>query len=305
MKLKQIGIILGLFIVGILIGKFVFLGSFNIEQQRKYAHLLVDKGLYEQAIAEYKKIVDSGKLSVKEEANLAYIMANIYVDNIHDYSNALALYLKVKILSADKELKQKVETRTIECLEKLGRPLEAQQEMEKATALKPAKEISKGAVVAKIRNREITMEELTAKLRKLPPSMQEAFKDKKQQLEFLKQYIAGELLYDSAKRRNFNNDKEIIDRAYEMKKALMVEKLLSEEVRSKIGISESDMKLYYETHKKDFTGKKDKKQKSYEEVKEEIRQTLQYEKEREKSQEYLENLLRVEQVTIYDDLFRN
>ena len=137
--------------------------------------------------------------------------------------------------------------------------------------------------------------------------MQEAYKEDFKKVEFLRQYIATELMYDSAKRRNFENDKDIIERAFQAKKGLMVQKLLEEEIRSKVNITESDLKNYYEAHKKEYIEKdKDKKekQKTYEEARESVGQACVQEKQQEIYQVLINQLLKAEKVTIYEEVFK-
>lgn len=279
----------------------------NIEKQKEYANILKEKGLFIHAINEFKKIQEINGVSVKEQGNLSYIIGNIYMENLHDYENALAFYLKVKVFIPTGSLSNEVDNKMIECFERLGKSLDATQLMEKVTTINKKPEIPKGTIVAKIRNRNITKEELDSEIRNLPSYIQEDYKDNTKKLEFLKQYIATELLYDAAKRRNLENDKNILKRTFHAKRILMVQKLLEEELVPKIKIADSDLKLYYEGHKKDFIEKKDKKevQRSFDEVKEQVKQLVLAIKEQEAYQELVSNLLKAEQVTIYEDIFKN
>jgi hypothetical protein len=301
--LKRIGVI---FIILILTS---CSQTVDIERQKEYANVLKEKGLFMHAIDELKKIQEMNGVSVKEKVNLSYIIGNIYMENLHDYENALAFYLKAKVFMPQGQETHLTElnSKIIECFERLGKSLDATQLMEKVTTINKKPEIPSGTVVAKIRNRNITKEELDNEIRKLPSYMQENYKDDTKKLEFLKHYIATELLYDSAKRRNLENDKNILERTFQVKKSLMVQKLLEEELAPKIKITDSDLKLYYEAHKKDFVEKKDKKeiQKSFDEVKEQVRQAVLAIKEQEAYQELISNLLKAEQVTIYEDIFKN
>lgn len=279
----------------------------NVEKQKEYANLLREKGLFTQSINEFKKLMDSGALSDKEQANISYIIGNIYIENLHDYENALTAFLKVKVFSPEGNLAVEVNSKVIECLERTGRSLDAQQEMEKVTTINKKPEIPKGTVVAKIRNRSITKEELDNQIRNLPSYMQDTYKEDAKKLEFLKQYIATELMYDSAKRKNFENNKDIIEKTFQTKKMLMVQKLLEEELKLKVKITESDLKTYYEAHKKDFCEKgKDGKevQKTYDEAKEQVGQKVSMMKQQEAYEELIGNLLKAEQVTVYEDVFK-
>ena len=276
--------------------------SQKLKTTREYTYALIDKGLYLQAATEYKKLLETGKYNDKERANIAYLMGNIYMENAHNYEEALASYTLVNVLSPKNELTDEVNRKSVECLERLGRSADAKREMEKSTLLNKPTPLPKGLIVAKIGKRNITIEELEKQINSLPPYIQENYKEPAKRIEFLKQYIATELLYDSAKRKNFENDSEIVEKSFQIKKSLMVQKLLSEELKGKIDIRESEIKLYYDAHKKDFLDKT-KKQKPLEETSNEIQSILQREKEQEASSELLNKLMRAEQVQIFYNAF--
>lgn len=281
--------------------------SLSVDKQKEYANELKEKGLYAQSVAEFKKLQEQGGLSKTENANISYLIGKIYMENMNDYQNALAEFIKVKIILPESDLTREINTRTVSCLERLGRTLDAQREMEKYSTLNKKPEIAKGTVVAKIRDRNITKEDLDAEIRKLPSYVQEQFKDDSKKVEFLRQYIATELMYDSAKRRNFENDKDIVERAFQAKKGLMVQKLLEEEIRAKVNVTESDLKNYYEAHKKEYVEKdKDKKekQKTFEEARESVGQACMQEKQMEIYQQLINQLLKAEKVTIYEEVFK-
>lgn len=268
------------------------------ENQKKYAATLVDRGLYQQAAREYQKLADSGNLSGSESANLSYMIGKIYMENLRDYENALAAFLKVKIYKKNTKLVSELDQKIVECLERTGRPYEAQKELDKLTLLDKPKELAKGTVVAKLGKREITMEELENQIKNLPPYMQKTYNTKDKQLEFLKQYLATELLYDAAKRRNFDKDKELLDQEFQIKKSLMVGKLMREEIRDKVRVSDSEIKLYYDAHKKDFKGK------SLEEARNDVASALQSDKERSAQQEFISKMFVAERAEIHENLFK-
>ncbi|MFH1073597.1 MAG: hypothetical protein V1752_00770 [Candidatus Firestonebacteria bacterium] len=281
--------------------------SMGLEKQKEYANELKEKGLYLQAVNEFKKIQEKGSLSKKEDANLSYLIGKIYMENMNDYQNALAEFIRVKVLLPESDLTLEVNTRTVECLERLGKTLDAQREMEKYSTMNKKPEISKGTVVARIRNRNITKEDLDNEIRKLPSYIQEMYKEEAKKVEFLRQFIATELMYDSAKRRNFENDKDIIEKTFQARKSFMVQKLLEEEIKGKLNVSEADLKNYYEAHKKEYVEKdKDKKerQKSFEESFESVKQSCVMEKQQEIYQQLISQLLKAEKVTIYEDFFK-
>ena len=270
----------------------------DVSQQQDFAAELVDNKLYSQAITEYDKLLDLGKLDQSKQANINYIVGNIYLDYLGDYENAAARFVKAKFLNPGSELKDKINKNLVICFERMGRSLEAQKQLEKSTELSQTETEKKGGVVvARIGDREITMTDLENEIEKLPPSVQTQFKDKKGKSRFLQQYVGAELLYDTATRRGFDKDKDVTEGAFQMKKQLMINKLLTEAIPQDIQVSESEMKLYYDAHKEDF---KDKK---LDEVKSQIESELKRQKQQEAYNKLVMKMMEAERVKIYDDQF--
>jgi len=228
-------------------------GGPSAEMRRELAIALENKELYAQAIDEYRDYLSQASLDSEKRAKVYHKIGTIYMDKLHDYENALAAYVRVKHLAPKNALVREVDRRMVECLDRMGRSLDAQQEMERATALKEevAPEVE-GTVVARIGDRAITLEDLEDRIENLPPYVREQFQDPQQKVTFLKQYIATELFYDTAKRRGYDRDKEIVQQAFEAKKGLMVEKLIAEEIQGTVHIDTADIRLYYEAHKEDY-----------------------------------------------------
>jgi len=301
---------MGLFVIliAVIAGYFLvaqkrFSPQVNANKHKEYVNALLSKGLYNHAVSEYRKLFDFPGLSNRQRANLAYLIGNIYMENLSDYENALASYLKIDVLTPDSPMKNEINQKIVECLERIGRPLDAQAQMEQNTLLnkEPGQPKKGGVVVARIGERSITMGELEGKIKDMPPYYQEQYKDKAKRLDFLKQYVAQELFYNAAKRKGCENDKEIIAQAFEMKKGLMIQKLLKEEIQDRINITPKEIELYYEAHKKEFTEKG--KQETLAEAKDRIKEILNAEKEKDLYMEFMKKIFEAQQVKIYDDLF--
>ncbi|MFH1259423.1 MAG: hypothetical protein ABII74_06405 [Elusimicrobiota bacterium] len=272
----------------------------GVDKQKAIINSLLEKGLYKQAGKEYEKLAESAGLSLDQRANLYYLAANLYFDDLRDYEAALVGYLKSKTLAANSEVSEEINRRSVECLERLGHSLDAQQEMDKLTLLNKKPAVAGGIVIAKIGKKEITWDELERRIKDLPPEVQKYYKNKEKMLEFLKNYIVAELLYDTAKRKNFDRDPEIVEKAFQSKKNLMVQKLLGEEVKSKVQVTDSEIQLYYQANKDKFSEKG--KLKPITEVKESIQRSLEEEKAQQVYQDLIEKMLVAEKVTIYEDL---
>ena len=270
----------------------------DVSHQQDFASELVDNKLYSQAVFEYDKLLNFGKLDKKKQANINYIMGNIYLNYLSDYENAAARFVKAKFLNPESELKDRINKNLVICFERMGRSLEAQKQLERSTELSQTRAKGKGGVVvARIGEREITMTDLENEIEKLPPSVQTQFKDRQGKLKFLQQYVGTELLYDTALRRGFDKDKDVIEGTFQMKKQLMINKLLAEEIPQDIQISEGEIKLYYDAHKEDF------KDKELNEVKSQIESELKRGKQQEAYNKLVQKMIEAEKVRIYDDQF--
>ncbi len=273
-------------------------GKIDVSSQQNLASELLDNKLYQQAIAEYDKIIGSGKIDSKRESNLHYIVGNIYMNNLNDYQNAAARFVKAKVLSSDDELVKKINKNLVVCFERMGRSLDAQRELDKMTLLeKPEEEKGTRKVVARIGKKEITMSDLENEIQKLRSPVSDQYKDKEKKLDFLKQWVAHELFYDAALRRGYDQDKDVIEGTFQMKKQLMINKFLKEEVPSDIQISDSEIKLYYDAHKEEF------KDKNIDEVRAEIESELLRQRQEEAYMKLLSQMMQAEQVKIYEDQF--
>ncbi|OGC75884.1 MAG: hypothetical protein A2145_07135 [candidate division Zixibacteria bacterium RBG_16_40_9] len=167
-------------------------------------------------------------------------------------------------------------------------------EIEAMAALdQPQKE--KGAkVVAKVGEREITLTELEGEIQKLPPGISVNFKEKKQKVEFLRQYIGLLLLYEQALKKGLNQDPEVLRQTLETKKGLMVDKYLANEIPIP-QISEAELKLFYGMNKEQLQGRK------FEEIKDQLQFELIQQKRREAYNNLVAKLTQAEKVEIFED----
>jgi peptidyl-prolyl cis-trans isomerase C len=276
------------------------------ERVREFANVLYNRDLYKQAIAEYERYLHDYALEEREQANVSYTIANIYFDRVRDYESALAYYLRVQQLYPKSELVDQAGKRIVECLERLQRSADAQQALEERTFLDTTQVAKKrpGVVVAKIGDREITSGDLDFEMKRLPPYIQAQIKDKSKRVEFLRQYIATELLYDTAKRKGLEKNPEVVEAAFQAKKSLVVQKLLEEEIAGKPDFNDSDLDLYYRANQSRYT-KTDSSGKSqplaFAEAKAQVTQDFIRDKQQQKYTELVERMMRAESVQIYDD----
>lgn len=189
------------------------------EKIRSLANAYYNRELYPQSIAQYENYLEHYSLSETEQANISYTIANIYFDRLNDYENAMAYYERIKLLYPESDVVDESEKRIVECLERLQRSSDAQQALQEASFLDESQVQKKrpGEVIAMIGDREITTGDLEYEMKSLPPFVLAQIKDQSKKIEFLKQYIATELLYNTAKRKGLERDPEVIEAAYQAK----------------------------------------------------------------------------------------
>jgi len=280
------------------------------EARLKLANAYHTNGLYEASVKEYLSYLDQYELEDTRRANTYYTIANIYYERLNDYSSALEYYFKVKYLYPESNLQTEVGKRLVNCLERLSKSTDAQRIFEQDAALDKSKvkENLPGQVVAQISARKITQGDLDFEISKLPAYMQDSFKDKKKKQEFLQQLVLQELLYDSAKRKGLDQDKEVIEAAFRAQKSLMAEKLLQQELQDKVKIEPQDVELYYLAHKDKYVEKDDKgevtRQKSLQEVQQQAAQDLAMERQQQAYQELAARLMQAEDVKLFESRIR-
>jgi tetratricopeptide (TPR) repeat protein len=303
----------GLFLLGGLLFMLVLIAcskksapSLSEDKKVNLANTYYNNELYEAAISEYLDYLNQYQVDQNKQANIYYIIANIYYERLHDYNKALEFFFRVKYLYPESNLQSDTGKRIVNCLERLQRSQDAQRTLEKAAALKPeeVEEHRPGEVIATIGNKHITMGDLEFEIRQLPQYLQTEFNTQDKKLEFLKQYIVEELLYDSARRKGLEKDKEIVEGTFQAQKRLMAQKILSEEIQNKINITQADVELYYKANKDKYVEKDDKgkvtRQKSFQETAQQAAQDLFIEKQQEAYQQLVARLMQSENVTIFE-----
>ncbi len=284
-------------------------GSSGVDsgRQREYANALYNRGLYKQAVEEYRHYLDQRQPDAEETANIDFTIGNIYFERLHDYENALAAYLRVKHLYPESKLMPDVDRQIVACLERLNRSADAKQALDEATALDPGQvqPSRPGTVLASIGDRKITSGDLDYLIAQMPSYVQGQFTQKSAKEELLRNYIATELLYGAAKRKGLEKEKEVIDATFEAKKNFMVQKYLAEELKDQIQVTPDDVELYYKANKDRYVEKDDKgkvkKQKSFAEAREQAAGDLGREKQKKAIDALLARMMTAEKVEIFTD----
>ncbi|HOJ62241.1 MAG TPA: peptidyl-prolyl cis-trans isomerase [bacterium] len=224
------------------------------EQQRTLAAAFEAQGLYEQAVEAYRRYLEMAAIPDEQRANLLYRIGTLYLDQLADYENALATFIRVSHLYPKAAVAREAEKRMVRCFEELRRGTDAQRKLKQLTDLKPEEDQpGTGPVVAQIGDRQITRDQLERELNQLPEAQRKIYEDPAKKREYLHSKLMEELLYDMALRKEYDKNKEIRKQVREFEKMLLANRVMEEEIRQKVQVSPGDIELYYKAHPEEFS----------------------------------------------------
>ncbi len=270
-------------------------GKLSSSDIKELANDLKSKGLYQQAIEVYKEFLKNSSVSKRIRSNINYMIANIYEEYLKDFDNALLYYYKSKLIYPSTPLLNNINQKIVKCLENSGRSREAQLALEESTLLnnKDNKKKETSVIVAKIDNDIITLDDFNRWYEGLPDEIKAKYNSREKKKELLHQFIGQELMYRMALRKGYQNNPDILKKAFEIKKNLMIQKLMQDELLNKIKISKNDIELYYKANKNKYKAPLSR-------VYKEVYNDLMQEKISEESQQLLQRMINANKVVIFD-----
>lgn len=263
----------------------------DAERHRRLAATLEANGLYEQALSAYETYRAEAGLSPAADANLHFHQAEMLETKLGDARAALGHYLMAKELNPQAAWAGEAEKRIVVLLENMGRSLDAQNRLTRATALAPKPETKGTPVVARLGDRDITMAELDAAIQVLPPERQKDFADPRKKREYLNQYLMEQMLYAAALRKGLAEQPEVKEKLERMRKTILAQLAYEAEMKPRVQVSPSEVQQYLAAHP--------------DEVKEaaEAAKRLAQEKEAKARQELMRELGQLQDLKIYEDAF--
>jgi len=205
-------------------------------------------------VDEYTRYLDTASIPEEQRANLLYRIGTIYLDQLADYENALAAFIRISHLYPKAAVTREAEKRMVRCFEELKRGSDAQRKLKQLTDLKPEEEEpGTGPVVARIGGRPITRDQLERELDQLPEAQRKIYEDPEKKREYLQSRLIEELFYDMALRKEYDKNKDIRKQVRDFEKMLLANRIMEEEVRRKVQVTPGDIELYYQAHPEEFT----------------------------------------------------
>jgi len=224
----------------------------RIDDRIALASSMLNEGLPAEAIGEYKAALDLAVGEPARKANLCYLIGKTYFETIKDYEKALGYFARAKHYNPNHPERSKMEQWTVECLERLGRSLDARNKIAQATALRPDQLPTSGTIVAKIGNGPITMGHLDEAISHLPEPAQRRYADLKEKRNYLDDYITRRLYVDAAIRAGLNSNPKVIAELEDMRNDILAGAYLQIEIMDKITVTPEDTRAWYEAHRNEI-----------------------------------------------------
>ncbi len=277
-------------------------GGLNAEQWRKVAAHLAEKNMPLAAVEAYENALATEHYDPAARAGVCYTAAQLAFAG-GDPEKGLALLYQAEALAPESDRKGDIDKLIVSCLEKLGRGVDLRNELRKRASLThQAKDVSADdTVLAELGDSVITQRDLELELEKIPGAKPD------QKAEVLKSMAAERLLLNKARRLNLDEDPEVQDVLARQMDALLVRRLLADEVKADVHVTEADAERFYKAEPDRFArpapeGSGDAAQTPpFDEVKQQAMAMLRMIKEQEHIQSVIDATLRAENVKLHLD----
>jgi hypothetical protein len=207
-------------------------------------------GLEDKATDLYEIYLSNESLDTKTRANISFSIAKMYIKGLN-FKEALKWFYIVESLDKDFSGKDDLNRYIVLCLEKLDKGSAAEYALQARSQFgKEGTETEKvGEVIAVVGGGKITLNEIREAFNKLPEWMRKSYDNPEGKVEYARSYIAEELLFKKGLKLNYDQDEEIKKQINNQIKAMVINKVLDEDIKQKITIPDDDLKNYYDAFK--------------------------------------------------------
>ncbi len=221
-------------------------GGLPADKLREYAVRLEEKQQPLAAIAAYDEYMKTAALSLAERAKVCYNAAKLAIE-AEKYDLALPYLYQSEFLDPGSNLKDEINKKVVLCLDKLGRTVDLRHELRKRTDVKrTAADVKPDeTVLAECAGEIITNRDLEKEVEKLPPAARDTFNTPEKKAELLKNMVAERLLLDKARRLELDKTPEIQEQLSKQMDAMIVQKLISDEVEKSVKVTPEDVERFY------------------------------------------------------------
>lgn len=270
------------------------------QQYHSLATKLQSAGLLDKAAEYYSRYLESGEEDDSKRANVAYSLAEMF-EQAGKLEDALVWYYKVETWDPESTMVTAARQKVVSLLEKLGKYAAAKRALARQTTLKDSSGTPpEGAVlVAEVDRRSIYLHEIDQALDRLPEQARERLLKEKSKKEFAQNYVAEELLFQKALRLGIDGEQEVNEQLAAMKRSLLVQKVIQQELGAETKIDLMDLKNFFEANKSKFSLKGSKGEPKFEDVQKQVANAYRQEKLGQKYQDLIDESLKASEVKLY------
>ncbi|MBN2181681.1 MAG: hypothetical protein JW715_07185 [Sedimentisphaerales bacterium] len=298
--------------------------SFSSDQVKQLALKLSDRNLYTEAAKVWRDYLSNGHITTDERAKTLFQIGTL-LEKAGSYEEAIEYFYRSEITSELAELEPQINIHLKNCFEKLGMFSALRYELMDRTSLNKDKQAG-GKVVAEIGTEKITDADLDALIEETIDSeiapmswftsaeqqneqkrkMLEHYKAPAARAQFLKSWLAQEVLYRNALEQELPEEPKVKKMIEEVNRSVLSQQLMSKELADKINVTETDLQTYYQANKDKFVEPPDEedpnslaRQKSFDEVRDQVASELISRKSQDVRKDFIEQMMNKYNVIIH------
>jgi hypothetical protein len=295
------------------------------KQTEELATKLAQRNLYEQAAKVWQGYLAGEKLTEAERAKVLFNIATL-LEKAQNYGDAVEYYYRSELAANRPELESSVKAGVENCLQKLGKFSALRYELMDRTSLKKDSGPQQ-KVVAEIGPEKITAADLDAliensidnqlvalsqfmspeQLSEQKKKALEQYKSTQARQQFLQKWLMQEVLYRQALEQGLSDKPQTKRLLDDLTREVLSQQMMDSQLASKIHITDTDLKTYYEANKSKFAedvndpnGGTTKRQKSFDEARQQVAMSLMGEKRRDVQQQYIGEMMDKYNVIIHN-----
>jgi hypothetical protein len=303
--------------------------SLSPEQVKQLATQLASRSLYTRAAELWQDYLSGVTLPDTERAKMLFQIGTLH-EKAGAYAKAIEYFYRSEMTAKIAELESEINNHIKNCFEKLGMFSALRYEMIDRTSLKSAEKAG-GKIVAEIGPEKITEANLDAHIEEtidnqLAPmatfmtaeqrneqkkKMLEQYKTPSAKTQFLQSWLAQEVLYRDALEKGLMEQPEVKKVLEEVTRGVLSQQLMNKELADKINVTETDLQTYYQANKDKYaepTNKEDpnsvERQKSYNEVREQVMNELMSKKSQDVQNNLIEQMMNKYNVIIHTSVLK-
>jgi len=290
--------------------------SLSTEQVKQLAAKLAGRNLYSRAAKVWQDYLSAGKLSDKEHATTLFQIGTLF-EKAGSYDEAIEYYYRSETIAKLDELEPQINSHIKNCFEKLGKFSALRYELMDRTGLDSSPPAG-GETVAEIGAEKITQADLDAlieatienqlapvaafmtseKLNEQKKKMIQQYKEPAGKAQFLQSWLSQEIMYRQGLEDGLAEEPKVKNFIDELTRSALSQQLMNKHLAGKINITETDLQTYYDANKAKFIepAKPEdpnsvERQKSFEEVREQVTGELVSRKSRDVQQSLIKQLM--------------